>query len=591
MARADAEHRALITRVRDAFPWRMPDSFGQVATNHVRPLSQVMSAGVERRLTLLLVAVGLVLLVACVNVANLNLTRLAGREREIAVRQAIGGTRWRVARQLVVEQLVVAGAGGALGAGLALVGTPLLIRWLPPDTPRLDQVAVDLGVLGFTAVASLAAGLLASVGPLLRLPKAARAEVLVAGAKGASASLSHGRLSALLVATEVALAVVLVVGAGILLRSLEQLLSVDPGVRSERIVTARVSPNPVWCKDQAGPCTCDPGGSCQAFFPAVEERLAALPGVSRVAFANNLPLDGGQYQFPMEIEDHPVAPGQPAHLLGTHVVSAGYFEVMGIPIEQGRAFTPDDRIDHEPVVVVSRALANRFWPGVVPLGKHIKPVWMPKLAAVVGVAADVRYDGLSQESPNLDFYMPMTQWGQGEMIAVARSVLPASALEPLVRSAVAAVDRTAPVSRVRDMDEVVRASTASPRTTAELIGLFAAVALILGSIGVYGVLSYGVTQRRREIGIRMAVGAEPNDVRRLVMGRAGRLVGAGVAAGMVTAWLGASVLRGFAFGVGVRDPVTYAVVPVLFAAVGLFASYLPAHRATRVSPTEVMRAE
>ena len=591
VAQADAEHRALLPRIRDAFPWRMPDNYGQSPDNHVRPLDQVITAGVERRLTLLLAAVGLVLLVACVNVANLNLSRLAGRDREIAIRQAIGGTRLRVARQLVVEQLTVAAFGGAIGAGLAVVGTPLLIRWLPSDTPRLDQVAVDVGVLGFTALASVLAAVLTAVAPLLRIPGAARVDALLVGGKETRSAPSRGRMSAILVVTEVALAVVLVVGAAILLRSLRALLQVDPGVRTERIVTARVSPNPVWCKDQAGPCTCQPTGTCQAFFPTALDQLAAIPGVTAAAFANYLPLDGGQYQFPMDIEDHPVPAGQSAHLLGSHVVSGGYFAVMGIPILEGRPFASEDRADREPVAIVSRALAERYWRGRSALGKHVKPVWMPKPATIVGVVADVRYDRLEREHPSFDFYFPMAQWGEGQMTAVLRSALPAATLEPLLRSAIAAVDRTAPVSRVRAMDEVVRASTASPRTTTGLIGLFAAVAVLLGSIGIYGVLSYGVTQRRREIGIRMAVGARPNLVRAMIVGRAARLLGAGVVVGLTVAWLAASVLEGFVFGIGVRDPLSYAAVPILFAGIGLLASYLPARRATKVSPIEVLRAD
>ncbi len=592
LARADAEHRALIPRVRDAFPFKMPDNFGLGADNHVRPLDQAIGQGVKGRLSLLLAAVGLVLLVACVNVANLNLTRLAGREREIAVRQALGGSRLRVARQLVVEQLLVAAIGGLFGVAVAVIATPALVRSLPPDTPRLDQVAIDPRVLLFSALAILVAALLASLGPLVRLPRTGKAEVLIAGARGSSAGPRRARLTALLVGTEVALSVVLAIGAIILVRSLGRLLAVDPGVSVERLTTARVTPNPVWCKDQAGPCTCDPAnGRCLAFFPALEERLAAIPGVRGAAMGTTIPLDNGQFSFPMDIEDHPVPPGKPAHLLGTHTVSPSYFAVMGIPLREGRAFTPNDRIDAEPVVIVSRALADKYWSGVSAVGKHIKPVWIHKWATIIGVVGDARYEGLSAERPSDDFYMPMAQWGVGSVTAVLKSDLSAAALEPVLRKEVAIVDPTATVTQVRSMGEVVKASAASPRTTTTLIGLFAAMALLLGAIGIYGVLSYGVTQRRREIGIRMAIGAAPSAVKRMVMREAARLLVGGVAAGLLVAWLAASVLNGFVFGVGVRDPVTYAAVPLLFAVVGIAASYLPARRATRVSPTEVMREE
>jgi putative ABC transport system permease protein len=595
LAQADAEHRALITRVRDAYPWRMPDSFGQLPANHVKPLDEVIGAGVKDRLLLLLAAVGVLLLIACVNVANLNLTRLAGREREVAVRQVLGGSRLRVARQLVVEQLVVALAGGLCGVALAYAGIPLLLRLLPPDTPRLHEVAIDPRVLGFTALVILLAGLLAALGPIARLPETGKAELLGASARGSSAGPRRTRLSGVLVGTEVALSVVLCIGAVILLRSLRTLLSVDPGVSVARVTTARVTPDPVWCRDQAGPCTCDKATAdarCEAFFPALEERLAALPGVRGVALATTVPLDGGWSGFAMDIEDHPVPRGQPAHILGMHAISPGYFAVLGIPLLAGRDFTAQDRGPDNPVVVVARTLADRRWPGgpARAIGKHLKPVWMPKWATVVGVVADVRYEGLSV-APGEEFYLPMAQWGIGSAVAVFKSELAPSALEPLLRREVSAVNPTATVTQVRSMEEVLAASAAQPRTTTMLIGSFAAIALLLGAIGVYGVLSYGVTQRRREIGIRMAVGAEPGAVRRMVLGRAARLLAGGVIAGLGAAWLAGSLLRGFVYGVSVRDPLSFVAVPLLFAAVGIAASYLPARRATRVSPTEVMREE
>ena len=508
------------------------------------------------------------------------------------MRQGLGGSRLRVARQLVVEQLVVAAIGGLLGVALAVIATPALVRSLPPDTPRLDQVAIDLRVLLFSGLGIVIAALLASLGPLVRLPRTGAAESLVAGVRGSSAGPRRARLTALLVATEVALSVMLAIGALILVRSLGRLLAVDPGVAVERLVTARVTPNPIWCKDQAGPCTCPPdGGRCLGFFPALEERLAALPGVSRVGLSTSVPLDGGSFSFPMDIEDHPVPKGQPAHMLVTHTVSPGYFTAMGIPLLAGRSFTPADRAGAPRVVLVSRAMASKYWPGAPAVGKHIKPVWIPDYAEVVGVVGDARYEGLAEEQPSEDFYMPMAQWGAGSMTVALRTPLATGEVEAQLRREVTAVDPSATVTQVRSMGDVLLASAASPRTTTTLIGLFAAIALALGAIGVYGVLSYGVARRRREIGIRMAIGAAPGAVQAMVLAEAARLLAGGVAAGLLIAWLGASVLKGFVFGVSVRDPLTYLAVPVLFAAVGAVAAYLPARRATRVSPTEVMREE
>ncbi len=580
LEQADAQHRTLITRVRDAFPWRMPDKWATGAGNHVRRLDDLLADGLRNRLALLFGAVGLVLLVACANVANLNLTRLAGRQREIMVRQALGGSRWRVARQLFVEQLLLAGLGGAAGVTLALIGTPLLVRWLPSDTPRLDGVRIDAKVLVFTALVSVLAGLLAALGPMLRVPRAERLEGL--GNRVTGPGRSAGRLSNALVVAEMALAVVLVMGAGLLIRSLARLLAVDPGVRVEQLVTARVTPDPAKCEGNVGPCV--------TFYSSLEREVGSIPGVTAVEFASMLPLDGQSLWWPMLVEDHPVPPGGAANGLTPHTVSPGYFALMGIKVLQGRAFTRDDRSASDPVVVIGKAAADHYWPGQSPLGKHIRPVWVTRDATIVGVVSDVREYGLSA-APELDFYMPIEQWAAGAMTVVLRTSLPAGSLEPELKRALGKVDPTAPLSHVQSMEQMVRTSIASPRTTAILLAGFATVALLLGAIGVYGVLSYGVTQRRREIGIRMAIGAAPGDVRWIVVRRAATLVAAGLTVGLAASWLGASALSGFVFGVGVRDGATFVAVPLVFVVVGFVASYLPARRATLVAPREVLEGE
>jgi len=602
LAQADAEHRALIPTVRTAPPFKLPDSWGTGPENHAQWLDAQIGGRVRSRLTLLLAAVGLVLLIACVNVANLSLTRLTARDREIAVRQALGGSRWRVARQLVVEQLVLAAIGGVLGIATALAALPLLIRWLPPDTPRLDEVHIDPRVLVYTAAVVVVAGLLASVGAL-RFKSGVRGPESGAGlgTRAVSGGVRHHRLLNGLVSSEVALSVMLAIGAVILVRSLEAMLAVDPGLVVERLVTARVTPNPVWCNADAGPCTCEQNGRvagvdsgssgrCKGFFPALDERLSPLPGVTGVALGTTVPLDNNFFSFPMAIEDHPVPPGQPAFMLGSHTVSPGYFRTLGIPVLEGRDFTPEDRHGALDVVIVSRSLKQRFWPDQSPIGKRMKPVWFNNWLTVVGVVGDARYEGL-QAKQSEDFYMPMAQFGIARAAVAIRSPLPLDEVERMIRREVAAVDPSATVNHVETMEEVLRANVAQPRTTATLIGGFAALALLLGAIGVYGVLSYGVSQRKREIGIRMAIGAEPATVRRMVLVRAMGLVVGGVVAGLGLAWVASSVLKSFVFGVSVRDPLSYVLVPAGFMIVGVLAGWLPARRATRVSPVEVMREE
>jgi predicted permease len=589
IAAADAEHRGLIDRVREGYPWPMPKAYGQGEENHVRPIAQVMTAGVRARLFLLLGAVGLVLLIACANVANLNLTRMAGREREVSVRQALGGTRGRIARQLLVEQLLLAGVGAVAGVGIALVGTPLLVRWLPAGTPRLETVTIDGRVLAFTAAASILAAVLAALGPILRVPMGAPGSAALRdGGRGASHGTGRSRLSGALVITEVAVAVALVVGAGLVLRSLAAMLAVDSGLDVRRLVSARVTIDPPECLELDATAV----APCRAFYQRLEEALGAMPGVRRFALSNQLPLEDRGGDIPVDIEDHPRPPSEPAHLLVRHVVTPEYFDMLGFTKEEGRLLTPADRRGAPAVAVASRLLADRYWPGQSAVGKRFRPVWWKpdEWITVVGVVADVRHRG-AWDQPGLVFYAPLSQAPQAGSYALVETSLALPAFESGFRALVRSVDPRVPVSRVQAMPDVAAASVAAPRVTAVLLGGFALLALVLGAVGVYGVLSYGVSQRRREIGIRMAIGAEPGAVRMMVLRRAGALVAGGLGLGLAAAWLGASAMRGFVYGVSTRDPLTYAAAIGLFGVVGLAAAYLPARRATRVEVLGVLKEE
>jgi len=586
LAAANAEHRALIPQVRDGFPWTMPDDFGTGAENQVRTLQEVMTASVRDRLLLVFGAVSLVLLVACANVANLNLTRMAGRLDEVAVRQALGGTRLRLARQLLVEQLVLSGVGAGIGVLLARAGVPLLVRWLPPDTARLDQVAVDGRVLLFTALAAIAAGVLATLGPILRVPADS-----VGPQAGAIRTGPPWRslLSGGLVVAQVALAVTLVIGAGLLLRSLGVLVNEDPGVRVERLVSAKVSLDRSRCTSQeVAPGQWELPASCRPFQAQLDGQLAATPGLGRFALASAMPLEQRGGGMAMHVEDHPRPPSEPAHWLEQQVVTPEYFALMGIEIEEGRPLTADDRAFAPSAVVISRAVADRYWPGISPIGKEIRPVWLPIWWTVVGVAADVPPADRATE-PALDFYSPMAQEPREEFFILAETGMALPEAERALREALRRADPTVPLSQVRTLREVRAATAATPRVTSLLLGAFALLALVLGAIGVYGVLSYDVTRRRREIGIRMAVGAGAGAVRGLVLRRAGRLITLGVAIGLLAAWYGSALLRGFLYGIDGRDPAAYLGAVGLFVVVGLVAAFIPARRATRVTPTTVLR--
>jgi predicted permease len=353
-------------------------------------------------------------------------------------------------------------------------------------------------------------------------------------------------------------------------------------------VSARVTVDPPDCVELDATAV----APCRAFYQRLEERLGAMPGVRRYALANQLPLEDGGSQMPVDIEDHPRPPSEPAHLLFRHVVTPEYFDMLGFTKEEGRLLTPADRRGAPAVAVASRSLADRYWPGQSAVGKRFRPVWWgpDQWITIVGVVADVRHRG-AWDQPSLVYYSPVSQAPQAATYALVETSLTLPAFESGFRDLVRSVDPRVPVSRVQTMPDVAAASVAAPRVTAVLLGGFALLALVLGAVGVYGVLSYGVSQRRREIGIRMAIGAEPGALRLMVLRRAGALVAGGLGLGMAAAWLGASAMRGFVYGVSTRDPLTYAAAAGLFGVVGLAAAYLPARRATRVEVLGVLKEE
>ncbi|HET6763190.1 MAG TPA: ABC transporter permease [Longimicrobiaceae bacterium] len=575
---ADAAVRALAPRVAAAAPWPLPATWSEGAG--AAPLRTLLLGDVATPLLLLLGAVGLVLLIACGNVANLLLARNAARTREIATRAALGAPRARLVRQLATESLLLYLAGGAAGLLLALAAGPVLMAALPADTPRAAEIGVDGRVLAFTLALTLATGLAFGVLPALRASRADLQSSLKEGSK-ATAGAGNRRVSALLAAGEVALAVTLAIGAGLLVRSLAGLLRVDTGFQAERVVTARVSPPAAAYGDD---------GRVLGFYNAVLEGVGHVPGVQSAALVHRIPLGGEASALPLQVEGQPVVPGAAAPTAGEWRVTPEYLGVMGVPLLRGRAFTAADRDGAPAVALVNRAMARRFWPGADPVGKRIRPVWWREWVTVVGVVGDVKEDDLTGDAP-LQVYRPFAQGPVAEMHLVVRTRADPAALAPALRRAVAGVDPAVPVSEVRTMAQVVVSSLARPRFTVLLLSVFAALAVLLGGIGIYGVIAQGVSQRVQEFGIRMALGATPAAVLGGVLRQGLRLAVAGVLAGVVAAALATRLFVRLLYGVGPLDPLTFVLAAAFMVAVALVAAYFPARRATRVDPVLALRAE
>jgi putative ABC transport system permease protein len=585
--RARAEIRLFQSRVPKLFPWPMPADWN--ADISVVELRNGMVADVRSRLFLLLGAVGLILLIACVNVANLALSRAATREKEIAVRTALGAERGRVVRQLLTESVLLALLGGLLGIFLATQGLHLLKAALPADTPRLADAHIDWRVLSFTGGLAVLTGLLFGLAPALYSSRAALAQSLNAATRGAGVSVSHRLRSALAIA-EVAFAVLLVIAAGLLIRSFVALSHVDPGFRAERILTARVTPNQEFCSDPS---------RCISFYRELLERLQAVPGVHSVAVVNTLPLGGRVAKRSLEIENEAVPPGEAMPLFWMDVVTPDYLRVMKIPVVAGRGFTSADGSGNDRVALVTASTARRFWPSRSPIGTHVRLSGDPDWRTIVGIVSDVRAYDLQKNVPdwiNGTIYFPYAtnatlEGGRvpSDMTLVIQSSLEESQLQSVLRRTVAGLNPEVPASEIKPMRAVVSESVSTPASTTVLFVAFAALALVLGLIGIYGVLSYLVSKRTREIGIRVALGAQRRDVLWLVMKEGAKFSLFGVSLGLVCALGLTRLLASELYGVSPADPATFLAAAVLMASVTLLACYIPTRRAMRVDPIIALR--
>jgi putative ABC transport system permease protein len=532
----------------------------------------------------LLAAVGFVLLIACANVANLLLARGAGRERELAVRVALGAGRGRLVRQMLTESLLLATVGGGAGLAIGAAGTAALTSMIPRQLLQAVNIALDWHVLLFLLAMTMATGVIFGLTPALHASRTDVNESLKEGGRSATAGVGRERYRKLLVVSEFALGLVLVVGSALMVRSFYRLLDVDPGFRLNDVLTAEVVlPESKYAQPE----------QINNFYREALARIQALPGVEAAGAIMPLPLSGNGWQTDFYVEGTPVPKPGDAPNSDYHMVTPGYFTAMGPRLLRGRLFGDSDAKDAPPVMVVSRSFAERYFHGEDPVGKRIKlgganskRPW----TTIVGEVASTKQYGLDTKTKT-EFYLPATQRPNNFMSLVIRAKGDASALTSAVRDAVASIDSQQPVFNVRTMQSYLTQSVSDRRLAATLLGLFAGLGLVLAAVGIYGVIAYTVSLRTHEIGIRMALGASRKDVLGMVLGAGARLaligVGAGVLLGLGLMRLASSLL----YGVRASDPAIYALAALVLGAVALIACYVPARRAMNIDPSTALRYE
>ncbi|MFY9571090.1 MAG: ABC transporter permease [Blastocatellia bacterium] len=556
-----------------------PDSsFGVL----VAPLPEVVTQGVRPTLFILLGAVGFVLLIACANVANLLLAKAAGRQKEIAVRAALGASRARLIRQFLTESMLLALIAGALGVLLASWGVDVLVSAATGNIPRAAEISVDGSVLGFTGLIALLTGVIFGLAPALQLSKADLNEALKDTSRGSTGGLRRARIRGVLVVAEVALSVVLLIGAGLLMRSFALLQRVESGFNPDHLLVANISlPTSRYSQPTQR----------AAFYNRLYQELASLPGVVAAGATQSLPLGGGDARTPVAIDGRPVPPLAERPIVSLGIVSPDYFKVMGIPLLQGRFFADQDNATAPVTVIINQSFAQRFFPDENPIGKRVLAGGAQVQAReIIGVVGDVRQIGLDT-SPAEGYYLSSNQRPQLAMAVVVRTEVAPLGLSLAVRSRVLAIDKDQPIASLLTMDEVVANSVSSQRFTSLLLGSFAAVALLLAGIGIYSVMAYTVSQRTSEIGLRMALGARTRDVLKLVVGQGMVMTVIGVVIGLGGAFALTRVMASLLFSISPTDWLTFVSVPVLLTGVALGACLVPARRAARVDPMTALRYE
>ena len=588
LKQAQAEMNTISSHLEQQYP---ADDKGWGAI--VVPLREQLVGTVRPALLVLLGAVAFVLLIACANVANLMLAKTLGRRKEIAIRSALGASRARIVQQVLCETVLLALAGGVLGLLIAQWGVRLISAFLANQLSLSPEINLDAWVLGFTLTVSLATGVLAGLAPALRLTKTDLNEALKQGLGRTDADSGGKRTRVVLVISEVALSLMLLIGAGLMIRSLWTLRNVDPGLDPNHVLTMTVA-IPV-------PSTRFPTPLQQSnFFNTVLQRVRALPGVESAGVIDALPLTGGGSIQPIAVEGRPTQQMADQPEVAVRNISPGYIRTMRIPLLSGRDLSDADSAGRPESVLISESMARRFWPNENPIGKHVTLTFFPDgPREIVGIVGDVKDSGLDVTDPVAMLYLPVAQlsmpllgaWTSFPMSLVVRTNANPSSLTSAVTGAVHQVDSELPLLQIRTMQDVVGESLSQQRFNMQLLAVFAGLALLLAAIGIYSVLSYSVKRRVREIGIRMALGAQVRDVLRLILVEGMRPTLIGVAIGLAGALALGRVLANLLYGVKPTDPITFGAVALLLATVGLFASMIPAYRATRVEPMKTLRDE
>ncbi len=541
----------------------------------------IIGPDLRRALLVLSGAVAAVLLIACANVASLMLARASTRRREIAIRTALGASRLRIVRQLLVECLLLSLAGGALGLLLAMWGVEALRALGPDSVPRLDETSLDGRAVAFTLVLSLITSVIFGLAPSLQASRADQHESLKEGGRGTPGVSGQQRLRGALVVIEVALSLVLLIGAGLLVRSFLRLQSVDPGFAAEGLLTMELN-----LPDSRYPAAPQKA----AFYSQLIERVGGIPGVESAAAASILPFGPGNTAIEVQVEGRPPDAEGDAPSADWRMVTPEYFRTLRIPILKGRSIDLKDSAESELVIVISESMARRFWPDEDPIGRRIGPGSSDSRWTIVGVAEDVKTSGLDLETRPL-MYLSSYQSSWNPMALAVRASGDPSVVLAAVRTTVRDLDKDVPVSNVRSMEEMISASVGPRRFNMLLLAIFSGVALGLAAVGIYGVMAFAVTQRTHEIGIRVALGAQRGSVIKMVVGQGLRLTLVGVAAGMLAALGLTRTLSSLLFEVTTTDPLTFMGIPLVLTGVALLACWLPARRATRVDPMVALRCE